>query len=468
MSVNYKPETTMGRAAFCATIHLALLLVGYALAQKPLYTFTFDTYDILEAENEVKRTDAIQLVADPVNAANKVVRFNVKATDTTSECGACQRAELKIYRGTWYAEMMKEYTYSTRIYIDPSWTFGGDRWMTLLQWHDIPDGIDTASPTDAWRHPILKVAILNSHWTVLWRWNSQPIQTEAVDQWNSEWQGQIAKPPNGRWWEGDATNDRGHWVRWWFIVRWDYTNNGFLKVWKDNTQIVDYKGPIGYNDVMGPTCKFGIYRSEKYSGSPYNGAYYDRTMYLDDYVVREGVVLPSGVTPATVTGTITGIITPTGVKPPSSSSSSKPPPPKPTPTGTAKPPKPTLTGTATSSSQSPCPPCSPCATEKCSCTCACQSVPVRAKADVVADDTTDGDKNNSTCTCSCDECDDGTVACVMIGFTIGLIGGILLTVVSRLVYIEITKCRRPQLLHPKVATMPAQLMSPLHKVTSAK
>lgn len=36
---------------------------------------------------------------------------------------------------------------------------------------------------------------------------------------------------------------------------------GFLKVWRDGVQIVDYTGAIGYNDAAGPYHKCGVYRS---------------------------------------------------------------------------------------------------------------------------------------------------------------------------------------------------------------
>jgi hypothetical protein len=268
---------------------LALLLICAQLGIAALFSFNFNdgTYGVMEEENEVARSDAISIGQDPLNASNKCARFNVRATDTTSECDACQRAELKIYRKVFSAKMRGTYTYRARLMLANDWQFGGDRWQTLLQWHDNPyDASD--NQIEAWRHPILKLAVLNTHWTIVWRWCGDAIQSEAVDQWDSKWQGQIDEAPNGRWWIQDASNDRGRWISWIFLVRWDYESTGLLRVWKDDVKVIDRNGPIGYNDIFGPTCKMGIYRSKRYSGKPYNGEYYDRTLYLDDYIVEEG------------------------------------------------------------------------------------------------------------------------------------------------------------------------------------
>lgn len=47
-----------------------------------------------------------------------------------------------------------------------------------------------------------------------------------------------------------------------FVVnaKFDYAGAGFLKVWMDGLQIVDFAGAIGFNDAEGPYLKVGIYR----------------------------------------------------------------------------------------------------------------------------------------------------------------------------------------------------------------
>lgn len=43
-------------------------------------------------------------------------------------------------------------------------------------------------------------------------------------------------------------------------VRIDHAGAGFLRVWRDGVQVVDYAGPLGYNDSVGPYFKAGLYR----------------------------------------------------------------------------------------------------------------------------------------------------------------------------------------------------------------
>ena len=46
-----------------------------------------------------------------------------------------------------------------------------------------------------------------------------------------------------------------------FVYRLRYSQtHGLLQVWRDGQQIVDYQGPLGYVDRLGPFFKFGIYR----------------------------------------------------------------------------------------------------------------------------------------------------------------------------------------------------------------
>lgn len=43
-------------------------------------------------------------------------------------------------------------------------------------------------------------------------------------------------------------------------IQFDHAGAGFLKVWRDGVQVVDYTGPLGYNDAVGPYFKAGAYR----------------------------------------------------------------------------------------------------------------------------------------------------------------------------------------------------------------
>ena len=49
-----------------------------------------------------------------------------------------------------------------------------------------------------------------------------------------------------------------------FVVtaKWSYEDDGFVTIWWNDKRIVQYKGPVGYNDDKGPHFQFGIYRDE--------------------------------------------------------------------------------------------------------------------------------------------------------------------------------------------------------------
>jgi len=59
----------------------------------------------------------------------------------------------------------------------------------------------------------------------------------------------------------DAAFPRGSLVRFVWNIQFDPQGSGFLRVWRDGTQIVNYTGPIGYVDALGPYWKAGIYRA---------------------------------------------------------------------------------------------------------------------------------------------------------------------------------------------------------------
>jgi len=56
---------------------------------------------------------------------------------------------------------------------------------------------------------------------------------------------------------------RGVWHDMVYQVRWSAKSTGdeagFVRAWMNGNQVIDYEGPIGYHDDLGPYVKFGIY-----------------------------------------------------------------------------------------------------------------------------------------------------------------------------------------------------------------
>jgi hypothetical protein len=55
---------------------------------------------------------------------------------------------------------------------------------------------------------------------------------------------------------------RGKWNDFVVQARWSYETNGLVNVWLNGEQIVQYRGPVGYNDDVGPYFRFGLYRGD--------------------------------------------------------------------------------------------------------------------------------------------------------------------------------------------------------------
>ena len=84
------------------------------------------------------------------------------------------------------------------------------------------------------------------------------------------------------------------WVEFVFNVKFTHTNSGFVRVWKDNNKVMDYKGPVGYKNSQGPYLKLGIYKSQWRTGKSKISS---RTVYHDELRIKKGPGSPADVAP---------------------------------------------------------------------------------------------------------------------------------------------------------------------------
>jgi hypothetical protein len=64
----------------------------------------------------------------------------------------------------------------------------------------------------------------------------------------------------------------GVWVDWVIHVKFAYDNTGILEIWRDGVLVASWiNQPNGYNDVIGPYWKFGIYKWPWEGGRAVNG-----------------------------------------------------------------------------------------------------------------------------------------------------------------------------------------------------
>jgi len=43
-------------------------------------------------------------------------------------------------------------------------------------------------------------------------------------------------------------------------AKWSWQPDGFVNIWWNKKQVVEYRGPVGYRHKKGPQFKFGLYR----------------------------------------------------------------------------------------------------------------------------------------------------------------------------------------------------------------
>ena len=99
---------------------------------------------------------------------------------------------------------------------------------------------------DAILGPVFAMQLEREHMRMVVRWDAKRITTERVeDHWVFE---DTADIQRGRWYDFDIK------------IRFDPFGDGFVTVRRDGTEVVNYKGPLGYNDELPPYAKIGIYR----------------------------------------------------------------------------------------------------------------------------------------------------------------------------------------------------------------
>ncbi len=115
--------------------------------------------------------------------------------------------------------------------------------LVLVQWH----GSDKKSLGEVSRIPSMAFRYVDGKFAITLRHSAERIVRDA-DAVKSEEVFKTKKFPPGEW------ND--------FVVqvKWSYQEDGFVNVWWNGKQIVQYHGPVGYNDDIGPYFRFGLYR----------------------------------------------------------------------------------------------------------------------------------------------------------------------------------------------------------------
>nr|WP_067062647.1 polysaccharide lyase [Mucilaginibacter sp. L294] len=159
----------------------------------------------------------------------------------------------------------------------------------INQWQAKPD----LTLGEAWRSPPLGLEITSDRYRVAIRWAADKINTvsntsvEYVD---------LGPVEHNKW------ND------WVFHIKWGY-KSGTLQVWKNGKLILArLNKPIGYNDILFPYLKIGIYKWE-WSNPLTISTAKERSYYIDEVRVGNNLatyndVFPGVATPAPAENTL--------------------------------------------------------------------------------------------------------------------------------------------------------------------
>jgi hypothetical protein len=180
------------------------------------------------------------------------------------------------------AEQLHMYEYEFYTYLptnDPSpYGFKNDNGGEIItQWHNVPD------PDEKWTSPPLALRTAYGYYYLdrltdageMSDDTTMKVPTDAIK--NGPMTGST---PLSSTTPLSYESDRGKWVHWRFVIRWDWRpvadgGKGLIEVYKDETLVKSVSGPNTTNDLYGPTFKIGIY---KFFAKPNN----DHNGYLKD------------------------------------------------------------------------------------------------------------------------------------------------------------------------------------------
>ena len=185
---------------------------------------------------------SIQIVSDPAVAGGKALRFELRPGETwVNESGPTFRAEISTKD---VARMNSVRWYRFALLLPRDFPIEDNR-LVLFQWH----GSDKKYLGEPSRSPVLALRYSQGNLSLSLRHSPERIvhDPEAVP---AEKLFKTSKFPLGEWNE--------------FVVeaRWSFTDDGYVNMWWNGKQVVKYRGPVGYNDDVGPYVQFGLYRDD--------------------------------------------------------------------------------------------------------------------------------------------------------------------------------------------------------------
>lgn len=187
-----------------------------------------------------------------------------------------ERSEIASYKKL---EFGQPYTVSYKFMVEPGQA-NTAQWLVIGQLHATEDSYDDGVS------PPVEITLVRERMSVNVRWSDS-----AVTNW-----GNVQTTDNPLYL--DTQNiQRGRWYDIKMTVKFDSAGQGMLDVWRDGVQLVDYTGPLGYNDQIGPYWKHGVYRAPSNETIAVN---------YSNFALVKGTVMDQPTTHPTPTGPVTG------------------------------------------------------------------------------------------------------------------------------------------------------------------
>jgi hypothetical protein len=176
-----------------------------------------------------------EVVSGIPGALGPARRFVLRSSDTPLYGG--YRSELRLRPNL----MGRDFWYQGRVLLPDDWTISSTT-VNVMQWHGTRDVIFGESSTV----PPLALDVTGNKWRVLKAWDDRWISPDVP---RVQGHRVIVTSPI----------ERGQWTTWTFHVRWSATSDGFVRIWKNGVPLLDLPGPVGFNDLVGPYLKAGLY-----------------------------------------------------------------------------------------------------------------------------------------------------------------------------------------------------------------
>jgi hypothetical protein len=123
------------------------------------------------------------------------------------------------------------------------------------------------------RNAPLSIRIQDTRWKITYKKDTRVVNDKNYEEEGNKFIGNYTK---------------GKWTTFVIHTLWDYQPRGYVEIWKDGELVFTKTNGIGFNDVIGPYIKIGLYKS-KWGNASWSGPtdVSSRLVYIDDFRVGD-------------------------------------------------------------------------------------------------------------------------------------------------------------------------------------